>query len=400
MDHPALPNLAKAHDPRPRVLHLLVWLPRGGIETWLSHVFTHGANDPTVRHEVLIMRPEAGPLEAKVRAAGVPVHIVPMRNKLGWLFALYRFLVRNGPFDVFHAHVDAIVAGPALAVAAAARIPVRIAHNHAARLAGAEYRKLRFQLREAIGNAFSAAFATARVAISDMAMEQLAGRDWRDDPRCRILLYGFDYAQFHGAADRVAALRARHGIADDAPVIGHIGRFDAQKNHTFLLDAFALYRRTAPAAKLVLIGRGPLQDALEAQARALKIADAVIFAGGTDDVAAYLRLFDLFAFPSFSEGLGIVILEAQAAGCPVLMPENMPREVVVVAECIAELPLATGAGAWAEAMARLVAAEKPDPEAALTGVETSVFGMRRCLDDLNAIYAAELRRLPRTKEKP
>ena len=128
-----------------------------------------------------------------------------------------------------------------------------------------------------------------------------------------------------------------------------------------------------------------------------RTSDAVIFAGGTDDVAAYLKLFDLFAFPSFSEGLGIVILEAQAAGTPVLMPENMPREVVVVPECITELPLATGPSAWAQAMARLVAAEKPDSGAALAGVEASVFGMRRCLDDLNAIYCTELRKLPKAK---
>jgi glycosyltransferase involved in cell wall biosynthesis len=314
-----------------------------------------------------------------------------MRNKLGWLFALYRFLVRKGPFDVFHAHVDAIVSGPALAVAAAARIPVRIAHNHAARLAGAEYQKLRFRLREAIGNAFSAAFATARVAISDMAMEQLAGRDWRNDPRCRILLYGFDYTQFRGAADRVAALRANYGIAVNAPVIGHIGRFDTVKNHTFMLDAFALYLRTEPAAKLVLIGRGPLQEAIEAQARTSGIADAVIFAGGTDDVAAYLKMFDVFAFPSFSEGLGIVILEAQAAGTPVLMSDNMPREVVVVPECITELPLAAGAAAWAKGMAKCVAAGKPDPDLSLATVENSVFGMDRCLDDLNAIYSEQLK---------
>ena len=126
----------------------------------------------------------------------------------------------------------------------------------------------------------------------------------------------------------------------------------------------------------------------------------MIFAGGTDDVAAYLKLFDVFAFPSFSEGLGIVILEAQAAGTPVLMPENMPHEVVVAPECITELPLAAGAAVWAQAMARLVAAGKPDPDAALAAVETSVFGMRRCLDDLNAIYSAELQKSAKTIGKP
>lgn len=376
-------------DARPRVLHLLKWLPRGGIETWLTHVWAHSGDAP-VRHEVLLMQDEIGPYEQKVRDAGVFIHRLPMRSKAAWFADLRRFLKQEGPFAAFHVHVDSIISGPALAVAAMAGVPVRIVHNHAARSMGADYQKLRFKLRESLGNAIAAAASTRQLAISDMAMEHLAGPKWRDRDDCTILLYGFDYSGNAGAGARAETLRQSLDIAPGATVIGHVGRFDPVKNHAFLLDSFAAYLEQDPGAVLVMIGRGPLQPEYEAQARRLGITSQVRFAGGTDDIPAFMALFDIFVFPSFSEGLGIVVLEAQAAGTPVLMPENMPAEVIVIREGVTLLPLAAGTEAWADAIAAIRAAPAPNRAEWLARVESSVFGMRRCVDDLNAIYTAEL----------
>lgn len=378
-------------DPRPRVLHLLKWLPRGGIETWLTHVFAHSGESP-VHHEVLLMQDEIGPYEAKVRAAGVSIHTLPMISRTGWFIALHRFLRRTGPYKAMHAHVDSIVSGPALAVAKAAGVPVRIIHNHAARSMGADYQKLRYRLREVAGNAIAIASSTRRIGISEMAMEHLAGPDWRKDSDSTVLLYGFEYSGNLGAGERAAALRAELAIAGGSTVVGHVGRFDPVKNHPFLLETFAELAKKRPDSVLILIGRGPLQAEMEARANALGIAGKVRFAGGTDDIPAFMALFDLFLFTSFSEGLGIVLLEAQAAGTPVLMPDNMPVEVVVVDHAVDRLPLAAGPSAWAERADAILSRPAHDPAAALALVENSPFGMARCVADLNAIYSEELRR--------
>ncbi|WP_199504291.1 glycosyltransferase [Qipengyuania sp. YIM B01966] len=374
---------------KPRVLHLLKWLPRGGIETWLTHVFAHSADAP-VQHEVLLMQDEIGPYEDKVRAAGIIIHTLPVRSWGRWLVALYRFLRRAGPFAAFHAHVYSVVSAPALAVAAAAGVPVRIIHNHGARTLGADYQKLGHRLREIAGSTIAAAVATRRVAISEVAMRQLAGPRWRDSKNCTILLYGFDYSAFSGAADRARALRHRLNIPDANKIIGHVGRFDSQKNHVFLIETFARLAIDHPHTTLVLIGRGPLQDDVERQVAANGLTDRVIFAGGTDDIPAFMHLFDLFLFPSHSEGLGIVVLEAQAAGCPVLMPDNMPSEVVVIREGVTQLPLAAGAAQWATTAATILDEPPPDHREWLRRVEASTFGMQRCVDDLNTIYQQEL----------
>lgn len=377
------------NEDRPRILHLLKWLPRGGIETWLTHVFAAGAAGPYA-HEVLLMQDEIGPYETKVRAVGVVIHTLPMKGKARWFAQLHAFLKREGPFTAFHAHVDSIVAGPALAVAAAAGVPVRIIHNHSARSTGADYQKLRYRLREGFGNAMAMRASTHAIGISEMAMAHLAGPDWQRRGDCSLLLYGFDYSAFVGARQRSAALRQALHISPDVKVIGHVGRFDPVKNHGFLLESFAALARSGVDAVLVLIGRGPLQGHYEQLAANLGIADRVRFAGGTDDIAAYMSLFDLFLFTSFSEGLGIVLLEAQAAGTPVLMPDNMPGEVVVVNDGVTTLPLDAGIEQWAAAAADLLARPPLDRARSLALVEGSAFGMERCVVDLEAIYRREI----------
>lgn len=376
-------------DKRPRILHILKWLPRGGIETWLVHVFRVSAEGP-YRHEIVLMQDEIGPYEAAVRAADVIIHTLPMTKKAAWFFDLYRFLKREGPFDVVHAHVDPIVSGPALVAAALAGVPVRIIHNHSARSEGVDGRTLPRRIRRSVGRAVSMRASTHALGISEMAMADLAGKDWRRRDDCRILLYGFDYSGFHGAADRTQALRTALDIPLSARVVGHVGRFDPVKNHGFLLDCFAKLHNGQPDAILVLIGRGPLEETCRQQAARLGIADHVRFAGGTDDIPAFMAMFDIFVLTSFSEGLGIVLLEAQAGGCPVLMPDNMPHEVVVVGEGVTLLSLDAGVDRWATAMTDILSRPRPDADEWLQKVENSAFGMSRCVSELEAFYEGAL----------
>jgi glycosyltransferase involved in cell wall biosynthesis len=382
-------TLTLQSDTRPRVLHLIKWLPRGGIETWLTHILSHSAGG-SVRHELLLMQDEIGPYEAKVRAAGIPIHILPIRSWPQWFTALPGLLRSIGPIDIIHAHSDSVISGPALALAKLAGVPVRIIHNHAARSMGADYQALKYRLREGIGNWIARQAATRRIGISDMALIHLAGPDWRKRKDCTLLLYGFDYSAFHDAARRAAQLRQVLAIPPSARVIGHVGRFDPVKNHPFLIRTFAEYLDRDPNAVLVMVGVGRLQGEIEALVEELGIAGQVCFAGGTDDIAAYMRLFDIFVFPSFSEGLGIVVLEAQAAGCPVLMPDNMPREVIVIEEAIALLPLDAGEAAWAGKIEHILAPGRAPAEQWLARVEASSFGLTRCVEDLHAIYRDEL----------
>jgi len=157
-----------------------------------------------------------------------------------------------------------------------------------------------------------------------------------------------------------------------------------------------LFRSAAadPDARLVLVGTGRLEGEMRGLADQLGVAGAIRFAGATQDIAAYMALFDLFLFPSFSEGLGIVCVEAQAAGTRVLTSDTVPREAAVVSGAVEFLPLASGEAAWASRAMELLALPKPEAEEWRTIVEQSAFGIERCVHDLHAIYREELGRRP------
>ncbi len=375
--------------PKPRVLHVLKSLPLGGIETWLMHVLRRD-RDSFVQHELLLMVEEPAAYEAEARALGIPIHKLPHRGSwMRWFGDLRRFLKDKGPFDVVHSHVAYSVSAPIIAIAKTAGVPSRIAHQHEARSLGVDFRNLRERLiRRASMTMYG--LATQRIGITEAAMEEIAGKGWRRRKDCQILLYGFDYSGFVGAAERGSELRRALDLSPSNHVIGHVGRFDPVKNHPFLLKTFAKVAKADPEARLVMIGKGRLEPEMRQLTVDLGIEERVRFAGSTQDIAAYMALFDLFLFPSFSEGLGIVCVEAQAAGTRVLTSETVPREAAVVPGGIDFMPLEAGEDRWAERIAQLLALPKPDREEWRRTVEQSAFGLDRCVRDLHAIYRAEL----------
>ena len=375
------------------MLHVIGSFALGGIETWLVHMLRR-QGDFSVRHEVLLTKADVGPYEAEVRALGVPIHRLPLsEGKLGWIPRFRRLLRQEGPFAVIHSHAGPHLAAPLLAAARAESVSIRIAHSHSARSrsAGSDY-PLHLRLARLLAIPWLRKAATRRIGITDLAIEEIAGSGWRADRAASVLIYGFDFSRNRDAAERARELRKSLGIPEGAPVIGNIARFNPVKNHALLVEAFAACSKELPDARLVLVGEGPLREKVGEQAKALGIAEKVHFPGTTEDVPAFMAMFDLFALPSFSEGLGIVVVEAQAAGTPALVSETTPAEAAVVPGAVEVLPLAAGAQAWGEAMARILRRPPPDPDDWLERVEASRFGIRRCIEELDSIYRAELGR--------
>jgi glycosyltransferase involved in cell wall biosynthesis len=129
--------------------------------------------------------------------------------------------------------------------------------------------------------------------------------------------------------DRFLAVLSRPG----GRVIGTVARLAEQKGLRYLLEAVPLVLGRYPDARFVLVGEGEAREELEALANALGVEDTVTFVGHRDDVAAELAAFDVFAFPSLFEGLCLAVIEAQAAGVPVVAtPVGGIRETVVDGE--------------------------------------------------------------------
>lgn len=114
---------------------------------------------------------------------------------------------------------------------------------------------------------------------------------------------------------------------DNKYVIGHVGRFNEQKNHEFLIDIFYRLKKESPNSMLILVGEGPLKHKIQTKVKNLGLENDVMFLGLRDDVCELLQAMDVFVLPSFFEGLPVSAVEAQAAGLPCVLSERITREV-------------------------------------------------------------------------
>jgi len=102
-----------------------------------------------------------------------------------------------------------------------------------------------------------------------------------------------------------------------------------QKIIDFLIDVFAEIKKKRPNAELILVGTGPLEEKVRHKVSDKGISESVHFLGNRKDMNRIYQAMDVFIFPSLFEGLGIVAIEAQAAGVPVVCSEGLPPEAEI-----------------------------------------------------------------------
>lgn len=145
-------------------------------------------------------------------------------------------------------------------------------------------------------------------------------------------------------------IREELGLSD-CIVIGHTGRMVQQKNHKFLIEIFAEVLKIIPTARLMLVGDGELRQEIESCCVKYNMYDKVIFVGSKMDVHKYYQAMDVFVFPSLSEGLGIVTIEAQTSGLECVVSDEVPVEADVGANLLHRLSLNDSSKVWAEYVA-------------------------------------------------
>jgi glycosyltransferase involved in cell wall biosynthesis len=331
-----------------RILHVVGGLNRGGAETWLVELLHH-IDRQTYPMDFLVHTTGPGAYDDEVRALGS--HIIPCvkpSNPLEYAYNFQRILREFGPYECVHCHIHQS-SGYVLALAAILGVPIRIAHSHidtrfldsrAAWPRKAYIAVMDFLLSHS---------ATAAIAVSESAATSLFSGHSKTDPP-HLCPLGIDLRPFVQEFNR-DALRTQLGIARDAFVIGHVGRFCRQKNHRFLVDIAETLCNVEPRAVFLLVGDGPLRPEIEGLVRSRGLQQHFVFAGTRTDVPALMKaVLDCFVFPSLYEGLGLVLWEAQAAGLPCLAADAIPGEATAVPHLVRRLSLGEPAQAWAQAL--------------------------------------------------
>ncbi len=168
--------------------------------------------------------------------------------------------------------------------------------------------------------------STKYIAVSKMAGIYMYGKKGINSNRFCLLKNGICYENYLFSKSSRDFIRNKLGISEDEFVIGNIGRFEKQKNHKYIIDVFKKFYETNRNAKLILIGDGSLKKQIQQKTIEFDISDAVLFLPNTKEVCKYYSAMDVFLFPSKYEGLGIVAVEAQISGLPVIASTKVPIE--------------------------------------------------------------------------
>jgi glycosyltransferase involved in cell wall biosynthesis len=380
--------LRSEHEPsgQRRVLHVVDGLERGGITTWLINVLRHMQSD-LLQMDFLVHTTEPCSYDEEARSLGAQIIHCPGHRK-PWIYApqFTSLLKQHGPYHIVHSHCHRF-SGLVLLLAYRAGIPIRIAHGHSnaspVRTAEGIFRRAYFSLMDR----WIDKYCTAGFAASADAAKDLFGNNWQSDPRWKILFCGIDTAQFRRVYDR-ALVRAELNLPADALVVGHVGRFTQPKNHLFMLDIFSYAVKIEPRLRLVFVGDGPEEEAVRQIAEQNGLNGNVLFLGSRPDVPRLLlSCIDLFLFPSVSEGLGLALVEAQAAGLPCLVSDAVPKEADLVPSLLRRLPLSKGPCEWAKQLLDAIATPRAfSSQEALAVVEESPFNLSQSIRELQDAY--------------
>lgn len=194
-------------------------------------------------------------------------------------------------------------------------------------------------------------FANVRIAPSTEAAEFMFGKGCIAKGKAQLVHNGIDLNLYHFDEQNRQSVRAEFGV-EDKYVIGHVGRFNQQKNHKKLIEIFEELKRERPDAVLLLVGKGELEGDIKKLVRDKCLADSVIFAGVRSDVPRLLSGMDVFVFPSLYEGMPNTVIEAQASGLPSIVADTITREANITG-LVTYLPLSFSAEKWAKQITKM-----------------------------------------------
>jgi glycosyltransferase involved in cell wall biosynthesis len=374
------------NKPSIRILHAVGGMNRAGTETWLMHILRNIDRD-RFQMDFLVHTDQPCAYDEEIRTLGSKIIPCLDRSK-PWLYShnLKRILREYGPYDIIHSHVHHF-SGYILWLAKQAGVPIRIAHSHNDTAEVDAHASFLRRLYTTLMKGFIQGSATAGLAASRVSAVALFGDDWENNPRWQVLYCGIDLTPFKTPVDGLA-LRQELGIPEDAFVIGHVGRFEEQKNHLFILEIAVQIEKKEPRMRLLLIGDGILKPMIKEKVKQMGLTPHVIFAGLRSDVPQLMQnVMDVFLLPSFHEGLPVVGIEAQAAGIPFILSDVITEELDRCLPLIQRFSLSQSVLKWSDLIlnTRKSQLDISKPEM-LNIIEHTPFNIQNSLTSLFSVY--------------
>ena len=326
-----------------RVLHCVTAMNRGGLETFIMNYYKNIDHD-RFDFDFLVQRKGRFDYSDEIEKLGGRIYRVPAFNPLkikNYTSAIDSFFATHaGQYDIVHAHNNSF-AMYVLRAAKKYNYPVRISHSHIADVKSNLIRSCFVAYNKRKLNKV----CNARFACSRKAGEWLFGKK-----SFIIVKNAIDLKRFSFNLNTRDAYRNKLKIGEHDILLGNIGRFENQKNQLFLINVLKTLKEQNINAKLLLIGEGSLEEKIKKCAERGGVKDDIIFTGIVNNPYDYLNAMDYFVFPSLFEGLGMVVIEAQANGLPCLVSETVVHDCKVT-PLVSFLPISNGSAIkWANSI--------------------------------------------------
>ena len=330
-----------------RVLMVFTIMNRGGAETMVMNYYRH-MDRSRLQFDFLVHRETPGIYEEEIRRLGGRIYRLPpitLRGLAAYQEKIAAFFDGHPEYRMVHGHCSEL--GYWVYREAAARnIPFIAAHAHSSPVGIDKNSLFRFVLKHLMRPCL-----THRFTCNELCGRWLFGRRGARD--AIVVRNAIDAGRFTYSPEVRERVRKEMGW-EGRLVVGHIGNFSWPKNHEFLLRVFRALLAVRPDALLALVGSGGEGEGrIRQEAERPEWDGSIRLLGGRDDVAALVQGMDVFVFPSRFEGFGIAMLEAQAAGLPVVASDRVPGDGAVVPGHANFMSLKKSPAAWARKIAEL-----------------------------------------------
>ena len=321
-----------------RILHVLNGLGSGGAESFIMNVYRNIDREKIQFDFLLRTSNNSSALIKEAEKLGANIYILSSFPR--HVFKNYlevKAFFKNHKYEVIHVHANALIYITPLIIGRKYHVAKRILHSHNTNTAcGVFSNFLHYWNRNFVG----------LLANEYLACSNEAGKWMFKERDFLVLNNAIDVEQYVYNYKVRKDIREKLKIKDKL-VFGHVGRFVEVKNHEFLLDIFKKIVEKKSDAILILVGTGKLLNQVKEKSEKLNLQEKVLFMGERNDVNNLLQAMDGFIFPSIYEGLPFTLIEAQAAGLPILASDTVSEDVKIT-DCIEFCSLNISPSEWAD----------------------------------------------------
>lgn len=363
-----------------KILHLIGGMNVGGTETMLMNIYRNIHKD--IEFHFISYLENEGYYDKEIERLGGKIIKLKDPNKVGIIKSIrdmVHVIKKNGPYNVFHGHTM-YNCGIGIIAAYLAGIKVRISHSHTTLISNkGVFKKIyNFLMRICI-----TIFSTSYLACSEEAGINLFGKSLVKKNKIEIMPNYIEYREILDAEE--GEFRKKEGL-ENKIIVGHIGRLVKEKNHLFFLEVLEKMVKKNKDIIGVIVGEGPLASEIEESIKRRSLEKNIVKLGIRNDTKEILKDLDLLLFPSTYEGLGMVLLEAQAAGVPILASLAIQPEADLGIGLLNKESLNTEVDQWVDKGEELIGRKINDKELILKSFKDNGYEIEDIINNLEKIY--------------